>query len=212
MIDKSANSRRKKILPQDVMKSEKAYLMGVVGPGDEYLGRDEIELVVTDKDFANKFHDCIKKVYGYKCEIRRIQPKSKNHKVKFRVRFNSKAACDDLRKYNVSYKEKKWRVPKEIKKASNKIKASYLKGVFDSQANVNILKRQIRILVLNLNGLYELKSLLNSLGIKSNISERFFGLTIYGKDNFKRYIKYISFSIKIKRKDLERLIKQYKRK
>lgn len=206
MINKSADSRRKKILPQNFISPKKAYLMGVVGPGDGYLGRDEIEFTATDKDFTNEFSNCIEKVYGYRCKIKRIQPKFINHKVKFRVRLNSKAACDDLRRYNVSYKEKKWRVPVEIKRTSNKIKAFYLKGIFDSQANVNILKKQIRIIMLNLIGLYELKSLLDDLDIKSNISEKFFGLTIYGKENFKRYAKYINFSIKRKRKALGKLI------
>ena len=60
-----------------------------------------------------------------------------------------------------------WRIPIEIKNANRQIKASFLKGLFDSDASVSS-KGYIRIQKINKQGLEEVYNLLNSLNINSN--------------------------------------------
>ena len=52
------------------LTEDKAYILGVVGPGDGFLeyrndvGLYRIKLDVTDKEFAEHFAECLQKVYG----------------------------------------------------------------------------------------------------------------------------------------------------
>jgi len=210
MISKSADSRRKKIKSQENMNKHKAYIMGVLGPGDCYVGLDEIELAVTDKDFAERFLYYIKINYGVRQSIKTIYPKNKRHNTQYKVRIHAVNIVEDLNNYKVSYKEKIWGVPKKIDNSNELIKAMYLKGVYDSQAHVNVKKYGIIMVILNINGLRKLRKLLNDLGIKSTLLENNSSLNIYGKRNLELYNNKIGFEIKRKKIALNRLLKNYK--
>ena len=121
------------------LSKEKAYILGVVGPGDGWIVDYSIGLNVIDKDFADYFQFCLEKVFGLKCgRYYRTVPPTKLVKVssnQYIVVLCSKSAVASIRKYKGPFKEKIWRIPEKIKNSTNSYKAAYLKGVFDSQAN-----------------------------------------------------------------------------
>jgi len=206
------NIRTKSIVPQGPLTKEKSYVLGVLGPGDGWVGKNQLQLGLKaiDRDFVEAFKKNIEKTYGIKSKIKIEEPKNKKHKRSFEVRLSSRRICEDVRKYKVPFKEKIWRVPSEIKQTNKNNKKAYIKGVFDSQAHVNIKKKEIRTVILNIFGLYELKSILTDLGIKSHISERVQRITIYRKENIEKYTNDIGFYIKRKQADLNKLLSSYK--
>ena len=210
MVRIAAAFNKNKILRQMKLTTEKSYLLGVLGPGDGYVGYDELELGVTDKEFAMKFKNYLEKVYGIKPSLYFRKPVNPNHNPKYHVRLCSKSAVEDIKKYAKHFKEYNWQLPKAIRNASEKIKCAYLRGVFDSQAHVSINKYEITMYLSNLKGLYKIKKLLKNIGIRASISDHNQILRISSRKNIELFSKKINFIIKRKRKALKKLLEKYK--
>ena len=170
-----------------------------------------IRLNVIDRDFADYFQYCLERVFSLKCKryIRIVQP-SKLVKVsskQYVVVLCSKAAVISLKRYKVSLKEKTWRIPDCIKKSTKGYKTAYLKGIFDSQGSIG--NKQVILTVHNKEGIKEIKSLLNSIGIKVGITGDY-RLFISGEKYLKLYNSLIGFSIMRKGTKLKENLNSYK--
>jgi len=197
------------------LSKEKAYVLGVVGPGDGYInGKYSIGLNVCDKDFADYFQKCVENTFGLKCRrSRRISKPTKKVKKpskQYVVGLDAKSVVESLKRYGVSFKEKTWRIPEIIKKASSTYKAMYLKGIFDSQACVNVAGKSILVGIKNKEGIKDIRSLLKGIGIKSSIYKDETHLLISSQQYLKSYYHQIGFALKRKEQDLLRLLKSYK--
>jgi transcriptional regulator with XRE-family HTH domain len=201
---------RKKISLQRGLSPEKAYILGTVGPGDGYVGYDELELKVIDKEFAAYFAGCVKKVYGVDCKITKVKPKRKGQSESFKVRLSRKNAVEDVRKYARYWQEGDWEMPEKIKNGRMEIKSAYLRAIFDSQSHVSVKKKEIVMYLSNLNGLKEIKRLLETMGIKSSVSDHTNLLRISGRGNVERFSGNIGYVINRKKKALKRFLGSYK--
>jgi len=208
---------------KDILKTsreltlEKAYILGVVGPGDGFIefnkNSQQICLEAVDKDFIDYFAKCLKKVYGIKPSIKTLKRRPTDTKTHFKVRLYSVEACRDLVSYGVSFKEKDWQVPEQIKKSSNEIRGSYLRGIADSQGSVVFGKtsRFIQLSSKNYRGLEEIGNLLNSLDISNwTIYKKARGLRIFSRENFINFAEKINFIIRRKRLLLDDMLRNYK--
>lgn len=211
MIKAAKISNKNKIKRQGKLTLEKAYILGVIGPGDGYVGYDELELGVTDKEFAIEFKNYLEKTYGIEPSLYLREPVNPNHKPKYHVRLCSKAAVEDVKKYARRFKEYNWQLPRAIIKASEKIKYAYLRGIFDSQAHVSVNKKEIRMYLSNLKGLHKLKKLLKIIEIKSSVTDHNQILRICGRRNLELFSAKINFIINRKREALKELLGSYKR-
>ncbi len=189
---------------------EKAFVLGVVGPGDGYISFCKMGLQVIDEDFALKFKICLEKVYGFKCQ-RYLQKKSGYGGLpRHKIMLHSKQAVLDISGYGVSLKEKDWRVPNVIKEAENRIKAEYIQGFSDSQGSVG--KRNISLASNNLKGLREIKQLLTDIGIRASIqkSNNTNLIAIQDRKSLEKFYSQISFCTKRKERKLATLLSKYK--
>jgi orotate phosphoribosyltransferase-like protein len=207
--------KKKEILPSaHQLTSEKAYVLGVVGPGDGFIefnkNSKQICLEAIDKDFIDYFAKCLEKIYGIKPSIKLLKMRPTDTHQHFKVRLYSTEACKELLSYGVSFREGNWEVPNEIKKAPSQIRAMYLRGMADSQGSV-IYSGQTRFVELcntNTKGLEEIGELLNSLGVIDwYIYDK--GLRIYGRKALTLFAQKINFTIERKTKTLERLLNSY---
>lgn len=198
------------------LSKELSYILGVVGPGDGYITKYSIGLDTIDKEFADYFQYCSEKVFGLKCK-RYIRIKNKNgtYLVKksskqYAVMLHSKLAVESLKKYNVQFKEKNWRIPKIIKEGREVYKSEYLRGFFDSQSSVSVNGKFIAIRIFNKEGLKEIQNLLKDIKIESHIYENGTKLNIYGQKNFRVYWQKIWFIIVRKNERLKKILDNYK--
>ncbi len=194
---------------------EKAYVLGVVGPGDGYVVFNskhktyKVGLKVISRKFANYFDFCLRKVFGLIPSRSIVKPKRKTHNKQYVVELNSKLAYVDLQRYNVSFKEENWRIPEIIKNATEKIKCMYLRGFADSQGCVLHYGRRIELASKNKEGLNEMKELLVNVGIK-DCSVNKNGITVTARRSLETFAKKINFIIPYKKDRLEKLLNNYK--
>lgn len=192
-------------LKQRRLTLEKAYVLGVVRPGDGCVGYKIIRLNSIDYDFIKEFCKNVKKAYG-------LYPH-----VYFERRDNrycaivcSRKVVEDIKSFNVSFREENWEVQIEILTSDRKIKALYLNGVFDSQGNAHFNKyRNVNLRSYNTKGLQQIQQLLFSLKIGSHFSDKGRRLFIYGK-NIERFHQFIRFSIRRRQLVLEKALTSYK--
>ena len=203
------------------MTKKKAYILGVIC-GDGYLHRTkndsyQVALQAVDKDFVLEFSNCIKNVYRLEPSFTKIMIKKDNWNDKWQTRICSKEIFYDILEYGM-FNTSSWRIPKVIFNSSKKVKCSFIKGFFDSEGCVDKSRKIVGVST-NKIGLKELKNLLFSLDIESNILKRksksanrkdLFYLNITCKENIKKYSKFIGFSIKRKMLKLENLLNNYK--
>lgn len=193
---------------------KKAYVLGVVGPGDGFLeyrtnvGVYRIKLDVTDREFAEYFLYCLEKIYGLSPKLDEAEPRGKlEKKRKFIVTLQAKMACRDLLSYGVSFREKDWQVPEAIKNADEALKAAYLRGIADSQGSV--CGRSIVIASKNEAGVKELCKLAEDLGIRDYYTHEK-GFVIYARRSLEVFARKINFTILRKARKLENVLKGYK--
>jgi intein-encoded DNA endonuclease-like protein len=215
-IKMKPRGKRQEILPTvQIITPEKAYIMGVVGPGDGFIEYNKnskrICLETIDKDFANFFAFCLKKTYGLKPKIKVLKPRPTDTTTHYKVTLCSVAACEDLLRYEVSYKEENWRVPKEIKEASEEIKCMYLRGIADSQGSVchSGSVRWIELSSKNTTGLKEIGDLLKELNIVDWYIHKN-GLRITARRSLLLFAQKVGFTIERKRITLTNLLNSYK--
>jgi len=193
---------------------EKAYVLGVVGPGDGSISlgkkRGSVVLSVIDKDFADEFARCFKQTYGIEpTRCFRLINRG-NRRPMYQVENHRRAIVADLLGYNngdlKTFKHGGEKVPNAIREASLEVKAMYLRGFFDSQGGMS----GYSILAAKANGevLKEIQLLLLAFGIKSaiydytKISSKTFHIRIYAESR-KLFYERIGFSIKRKQEKLK---------
>lgn len=214
-IDLKKQGNPKKILNPNYHKliPEKAYILGVVGPGDGFIeyrrsnGQYRIVLEAVDKDFVDHFVFCLKKVYGIEPRKEKIKKRRENEKGRLKIVLQSKEACGDILGYDCDFKERTWRVPKIIKKASKEIQTKYIQGFADSQGCVS--KRQIILSNQNKEGLNEIIDLFHNIGI-SNIKYCKAGIILCDRKSIELFSKLTNFNISYKKEKLEEEINNYK--
>lgn len=193
---------------------EKAYILGVLC-GDGWIRKEErmfrIGLASIDKDFVKEFQKNIKEAYGVYCPIRKIKPKNIKWNDQYCLHFNSKLACEDILAYG-NFNTSEWRVPKRIINSDNvKIIGNFLRGLYDSEGCANYKYYELKATTSNKKGLFDILKLLEKLKIryrtklKRHKNKKYklgYEVIISGSDSYKRFKKYIGFSIKRKQHNL----------
>ena len=196
---------------------EKAYVLGVVGPGDGFIeyrkkeGIYRVALEAADLDFVEYFSICLEHIYSIKPKTVELKMRVGDSKPHYKSILQSKQVCEDILSYNANFKEKTWTIPEVIKNASKEIKAKYIQGFADSQAHVGNHPTQRAIILCNTNknGLTEILSILNEFDIKDcNINK--LGIVITSRRSIGSFAKNINFNIQRKKKSLQNLIERYK--
>lgn len=194
---------------------EKAYILGVVGPGDGFIeykknnGIYRVVLEAVDLNFVKYLILCLEKVYGIKPRIKELKRRNFGINSTFRVRLSSKEVCDNLLSYGVSFKEKTWRIPDTIKNSSKEIKAKYIQGFADSQGSVSINPKQIILCNQNLDGLKDMEELFSDIEI-NNLSYNKNGILLCNRKNIEVFSKLVNFNIAYKKERLEHIVNNYK--
>ena len=194
---------------------EKAYVLGVVGPGDGFLeyrkkeGIYRVALEAVDFDFVKYFSLCLEEVYGIQPKIVTLKMREGDSKPHYKSILQSKEVCDDILSSKANFKEKTWDVPEIIKNSSKEIKAKYIQGFADSQGSVHTNYKQIILCNKNINGLREIEWLLSDLEIK-NISYDKKGIILCNRKNVELFNKLINFNIAYKKEKLLDEINNYK--
>jgi intein-encoded DNA endonuclease-like protein len=202
-----------------LLTEAKAYILGVLcGDGWSYYNNVspkqtyQVGLDATDKDFVNKFSNCLYIVYGLNAKRTKRKKRNAKWQIIFVSRICSKKVCDDLLSYGV-FKTKIWRIPKVIFNSKSSIQCSFLKGFFDSEGSVSKNDKRITGTSSNFEGLSDVKKLLTMLNIDSRITisrSIYYNLNITGRRSIEKFLSLISFSIKRKSKRLKALVKSYK--
>jgi len=199
---------------------EKAYILGVLA-GDGFLvyhqGRQykmyKVALETVDEEFANEFSKCLYLTYGVIASKRIIVEKRPGRKDRYHVALHCKAACEDLLRCG-SFGTRKWDIPEGVKTAPLDIKASYLKGFFDSEGGVSVERYVIYAASVCARGLYGVSVLLADFGIPTRIKQpagkNFCLLKIQRRQSISLFAKHVGFTIKRKKEALSRLLTSYK--
>jgi intein-encoded DNA endonuclease-like protein len=201
------------------LTKNKAYILGVLcGDGWIYYNNKspkqtyQVGLDATNKDFVNKFSNCLYKVYGLKARRTKRKRRNVNWQIIFVSKICSKKVCDDLLLLG-SFKTKIWRIPKKIFNAKPKIKASFLEGFFDSEGCVDKYTRRITGSSINNSGLQDVQNLLNSFKIRNKIrfsKSRIYNIVIEDRKSMECFANHIRFSINYKQLRLEEVLNSYK--
>ncbi len=215
---------KKHILPKSSqnLTETKAHIFGVLcGDGCLHFNENrrchQISLEVIDKNFALAFKHSLEDVYEIPLKIGLRKSKIKNWKDKFVVRLCSKEACLDLMRYG-DFKTNTWKIPPTIQKANFKIKSAFLKGLFDSDSNVEKRERRITLTSINLNGLKQVQELLRDFSIRSTIlnqkvrgnRNKKYILRIQDRNSNEIFANHINFFIERKRMKLFDIVRSYK--
>ena len=195
------------------LTTDLAYILGVCeGDGHISIPQRRVILSATDLDFVLNFKESLERWSGFSARFKERELKLpeyiKSRKKQFLCYIDSKNAAVLLKGFD----------QKKIKETSIEIKASFIKGFFDSEGSVTkngaVLafntKEEILVLV---------KDLLLSLGIKSNIAtyklnnpltkaKEYKILTISGYENKEGYYQKVGFSIRRKREKLKEYIEK----
>ena len=202
------------------LTSEKAYILGVLA-GDGWLSyypklrRCQIGLETIDEEFVDEFRRCLKKVYDLEPSKRKLVEKHPKWNDKYNVKLCCKAACEDLLSYGAPFGTKKWRVPSAINNVPLDIRASYLRGFFDSEGCVGVNERRIKGTSSRLPGLEDISILLESFGIKSKIvlqskRKNAYDVRIGDRKSIELFTIHVGFTIVRKTVKLQQLLSSYK--
>jgi len=207
-------NKNAKILNEDL-----AYILGVKR-GDGYWRKritpkrtsGEIGLNVKNLDFAKEFEKRLRRWAG-------IQPKSWEKNGKFYVALYSIDAVNIAQGVSL----------KKIANSSKKIKANFLRGLYDSEGGVvgtNLSRRRIACRWIHFsNNNKETVAIVSKLlrdfrinyKIKSRIHSGFgskklqYEILIFSLENFKKFYKNIGFSIRYKKDKLLEVIRSYEK-
>lgn len=184
--------------PEDL--ENEAEIVGIMmGDGHIHSKQYSIRLKVRETDFIQNFSNLIEQTYH-------IEPIHKNPDYPTSY-VHSKKLTRRLIKLSKNNKE----IPTFIVQGTNKIKARFLRGFFDSEASMDIIynRRQIVLTQNNLSLLNQIKKLLLDLKIQSRIYKKKRDsdkLIISLVENLIKYQKLIGFSIKYKEENLRNAI------
>ena len=204
------------------MSPEKAYVTGVLC-GDGYIyykiGENyQIGLSVTDKGFCKEFRSCLYKVYKILPTWKRRKSRKKNWNPQYVTTLCSKEACDDILSYG-SFRTESWRVPKEILNCGNKsVISNFLRGMYDSEGDVDKKSRRINLTSTNKEGIEEIKELLRNYDIRARIRivqrtpprKCTYILGIQDRRSVEIFHNSVGFTINYKQENLKGMINTYK--
>lgn len=209
---------------------EKSFILGVLC-GDasfntsKYHYDIKLSIQERDKEFYLFFKDCIRRIYNIK-PYEQIIPKPKTiimgREVKTRPQiigsFSSKQMYLDLLRY---LNPKNKTIPEQVKNSSVSVQTMFLKGMYDSEGNVNFSKKYTRRIGLyntNYDLLKDIQNVLENLGMMTKLkpfvkgkNKMCYTIDIHGLDNFILFKEMIGFTIKRKKDKLEEMIMSYRR-
>lgn len=205
------------------MTKYKAYVIAVLcGDGNLYFNPKsqlyQIVLQAVDKDFVTLFQKYLENIYHLKVSLHKRKSKNKNWNLQYKVRLCSKMACLDLLTTTKSFFTKTWRISDQILASSTIIKSYFLKGLYDSEGDVDIRYKRIGLTSINKIGLQQVQILLSQFKIRSTIIKRNAGgnrksryvLRIQDRKSVTNFSNKISFGMHRKEIDLKKLINSYK--
>lgn len=198
-----------------------AYLLGAIY-GDGSFSKDKkIFFGVTDKDFIDEVVAIVYKLFKVRLTTRIQKLSLKNPNWKDYFNFSSRELYRHLNKYNPRLGKE---LPKFIKNGSLQVKASFIKGFFDAEGNVNVhpikrkdgrtdIIRHVKCYSNNIKLLKEIKQFLSELEIKSEIfrgkKENYY-VCIWNYKGLTIFNEFIGFVIKRKQSKLEQALNSYK--
>jgi archaeal flagellar protein FlaI len=204
-----------KINIQSTEEIENPYYLGLVY-GDGHIGQESIE-------FTNKNIELIQKFEEHAKTITENKITRKNIKGVYKTLFFDKKQVRNLNlhyKIPIGNKTKKFKLEKEILCSSNKNISQLLKGLFDSEAHINLHSNSIQFSTSNIDLATKLPLILQRFGIFSSTNKQnfdgkgnfgpYYRISIYGKENIIRFKKNIGFYHSSKKINLEKLIQKTK--
>lgn len=192
-------------------KEKSRIIAHIIGDGCAYVTKHNynIKYEVSDTELLESFEKDMVKVYGLKLSHGFKQSGKTDKLIPF-VRLRSKLVYEDLLGYS-TYFSRDWRIKKPLLNASKNIKREFIKAFCDDEGSVFKQGKVgiIRIYSINLNGLNQIRSMLNEFNIESKISSGY-GLkrnvfAILIKD-LSKFNKRIGFNLQRKQKKLNQLI------
>lgn len=173
----------------------------------------DIKFYLDDLNLAKRVVSLFQKEFNISPKIRPIKSTIHGGIGYYKVEISNKPVCLHLLKMG-SYGSLNWRIPREL---NNMFKKEWIKCFFDCEAHVNIKKRQIQVKSINGQGLADLKTMIEELGIfprlygpykqKGANHNPYSLLTIMNKKNVIEYYKKIGFYHSKKSKSLHDLVK-----
>lgn len=206
---------------ENIEEDNISYLLGYLIGDGSYTGsvkkdRNRVEIVINSKD--SDYISNLKKILSEENIEYKFDSKIKNRRNNVRIRFQNKEFRKKLYDlgltYNKSYDKD---IPEKIFEGTLSQKASFIKGLFDSDGSVD--KNHIRLVNTSHKLLHNIQLLLIEFGIGSGITEvkdseftkhKAYVLRIITKDN-NRYLKYIGFNGSRKNKLLNELVSKIKK-
>jgi intein/homing endonuclease len=157
----------------EALTEEKARIIAhLIGDGAHFKTNHDyvMKYEVKDEQSLAQFHKDIISVYGL--EPTRYQHASgKTGKPIPSLRLRSKIAFDDLHRF-ATFFSKDWKIKQPVLDADTEIKRQFLKALFDDEGSVKS-KREVALYSINLDGLLQVKEMLQSFGISSKIGSGF---------------------------------------
>ena len=197
--------------------SKLAYCLGsLFGDGCLYHNdRGRIIFSSCDKEFTEILVKYLEELFKIKLKIRIDRLSLKNIKWKDAYIFSSRPLFKILEQFSNK------QIPEFILNGDVLIKASFLRGFFDAEGNVNIniiknrgeIQRRVSCFSNNKKMLENIKSMLEHFYIKSCITKskgNNYRLIIWNYQSIYNYKKYINFNILRKREKLKKAIQTYK--
>ncbi|MFH1972034.1 MAG: LAGLIDADG family homing endonuclease [archaeon] len=211
-VEKAQKINTKKLQTSSFILSENlGYVLGVIfGDGHTSEKSRRIILAAIDKDFVLEFKNNLEKWSGFESRIfLRVIPTDniiKNRLPQWTCYLDTIEGAKFISTFDLD----------SLLDTTNKIKCSFLKGLYDSEGSIS--KDGIIFYNSDKKLIYLIKNLLNSLGIfpTLNVYEakslsgkliKYYHLSIYRKEYLKKYQNLIGFSIGRKSKTLKSLIK-----
>ena len=197
-----------------IVSESLAYIIGTL-KGDGFLTKNKVRLEVNDKDFIEEFEKNILNWSGLKCKIY-----TKNITTNYQLYLYSTPVAKYLSKfdYHILYNYPS-------------IYFMFLRGFYDSEGSVSVKAKGIFVFNNDEHLLSFCKELLSKLNIKTTpirvcgkigeevmFKDRSYirknnthQLSIYGKENIKRFKEIISFGINRKNVQVNKLLSSYKK-
>ena len=185
------------------MSPEKAYILGVLC-GDGHINQDYVRFEIrNDEEFVKEFVRCFEEVYGLRYNYKYYLPRKS-----YVLYIASQVICKDLLNLG-DFGTRAWRIPRDVLKSEDiKITGAFLRGFYDSEGSVG--KSAISASSINLKGLKQVSSLLETLGIQNiirPIKDKYYLVYIFRKQRFKIFRERIGFTILRKQERLNEILK-----
>lgn len=168
---------KKNEVPKNLkLNSDLSYILGVLA-GDGYMDYSNqrkayhIGLSTVDKEFVDEFSKSLFNFFKIKSSNEFRKSRKKKWNAQYITRLCSKEACDFINSIG-QFKKENWKIPEIIKNSDSNIKIAFLRGFFDSEGEIDKKSCRVGATSMNLNGLVEIKRMLEDFGIRNTIIKR----------------------------------------